>query len=578
MTAPGVHRAVLDFADARGVPVDRDWALRAREALTADGVEDTAAASALAEACAAVARAGESPEQLFGAPEAWAAQVRLDAVDEGRLLREIGRIRGRDVLPGALGHAAVLALLLAVGGVAAQEWVLPLDRRLFLLPGLVAGATWCCAWVWDAAARRRSRAAAHARAWPTAALLFGGIAAAWATVDLGAPVLHRAWLLLAVPGYGLAWLLTAWAAHRDAAEPAFTADLPDEAWAAELGGVLRADLGLPDARVRDIVCEARAHAATADASLAEEFGAPAAYAARFQRQSVARTDALPLLSTSAAVLFALIVAELAARPVAGPARSGPVLGAVVFTAAAVGGWWRYARGRGAGWSTASAPPADATGEPPHLSRAQVAGTAGTASPWALPALALAAAAACALVTAASAAAEGHDELTLTALLLAAPVLVAAALVAGLLARAGLARVTGGWGAALGGVLTAGFVAGLPLWALDRAGRAPLGSVPVWAVLLVGLALTAAAVRTHLALRGRARAWHAAAGAGPDRADVVGRLRAPVLQSLLCAAFVGVAVLPAAAEGRAGAPQTWVVGGLAVVIAALGWADWARARR
>ena len=52
----------------------------------------------------------------------------------------------------------------------------------------------------------------------------------------------------------------------------------------------------------------------------------------------------------------------------------------------------------------------------------------------------------------------------------------------------------------------------------------------------------------------------------------------MLQSVLCAAFAGVAVLPAAAEGGAAAPQTWVVGGLAVVIATLGWADWARARR
>ncbi|KFC51801.1 hypothetical protein GY12_00620 [Micrococcus luteus] len=308
---------------------------------------------------------GNPPEQLFGAPEAWAAQVRLDAVDEGRLLREIGRIRGRDVLPGALGHAAVLALLVAVGGVAAQEWVLPLDRRLFLLPGLVAGATWCCAWVWDAAARRRSRAAAHARAWPTAALLFGGIVAAWATVDLGAPVLHRAWLFLAVPGYGLGWFLTAWAAHRDAAEPALAADLPDEAWAAELGGVLRADLGLPDARVRGVVREARAHAAAADTSLGGGVRRPGRVRGPVPA-AVGGPDGRPPVAQH--------VRGGALRPrrggAGGPARGGP---RAIRPCAGGGGLhggrrpragWRYAGGRGAGWSTASAPPADATGEPP----------------------------------------------------------------------------------------------------------------------------------------------------------------------------------------------------------------------
>ncbi|MDO5635447.1 MAG: hypothetical protein Q4G34_11355 [Micrococcus sp.] len=61
------------------------------------------------------------------------------------------------------------------------------------------------------------------------------------------------------------------------------ADAPDDhAWAREIAGLLRVHAGLTDRRVREVVAEARAHAKDSGVRVAEEFGPPASYAARFR--------------------------------------------------------------------------------------------------------------------------------------------------------------------------------------------------------------------------------------------------------------------------------------------------------
>lgn len=75
----------------------------------------------------------------------------------------------------------------------------------------------------------------------------------------------------------------------------------DGTWALVLGGTLRGRLGYSDERARQVVEEARAHAAASGRPLAEEFGTPQEYAARF-RPDTRRKDRLY------AVLLTLVAA------------------------------------------------------------------------------------------------------------------------------------------------------------------------------------------------------------------------------------------------------------------------------
>ena len=95
------------------------------------------------------------------------------------------------------------------------------------------------------------------------------------------------WLLTVAPVCaGLAWLAHRLlpAARRPVREP--PAALDDDAWARRLAGVLRLRKDLPDARVAEIVRDARARGAAAGRPLAEELGSPESYAAGVQKDLV----------------------------------------------------------------------------------------------------------------------------------------------------------------------------------------------------------------------------------------------------------------------------------------------------
>lgn len=95
------------------------------------------------------------------------------------------------------------------------------------------------------------------------------------------------WLLAVAPVCaGLAWLAHRLlpAARRPVEEP--PAALDDDAWARRLAGVLRLRKDLPDARVAEIVRDARARGAAAGRPLAEELGSPESYAAGFRKDLV----------------------------------------------------------------------------------------------------------------------------------------------------------------------------------------------------------------------------------------------------------------------------------------------------
>ena len=119
------------------------------------------------------------------------------------------------------------------------------------------------------------------------------------------------------PAYGgLAWLAdrllperprrTAPGSGRPAPDGG-VAPLDDDEWAHELAGTLRLRMDMGEERVRETVREARAHAAEAGRPLAEEFGSPAQYAARFSRDTAAAARRTAWIFTAFTVLGAVSV-------------------------------------------------------------------------------------------------------------------------------------------------------------------------------------------------------------------------------------------------------------------------------
>ncbi|MDO5633519.1 MAG: hypothetical protein Q4G34_01410 [Micrococcus sp.] len=584
-------RVVMEFGRARDITRDRDWAERAKFALMADDVAESEAVAALTEALQALTDAQEDPHTLFGEPEIWAASVRADAVNEGRLLATVRRQRGALIVSRAAGYAAVGAGLVAIGGIPPRALTFPMSLWLFALPFLMSLTVLLLAWCWDATARRRGRRAAHALTWPLAAALIAAIVIAVAFVDLGAPELHRAWLLAPIPVWLVVWFLAAFLAPAaDDADPAFREDLPDTVWSAQLRGVLIADVGLSTSRVRTILDEAHAHARASGSGLAEEFGTPATYAARYQRRGVVKAGELPLVMTSMALTFAMVVITVLTTPamtrsVAETTANSPTMPALILSAFAAIGWITYSAGRGEGRATPAAEgtslPDDA--DPPALGRREIAGQVALASPWALPALGLALTAGMTLFSAGISAIDGEMMIPLTPLRAGFPVLFALGMVIGVVVGSLLWRVTTGWGALAGGVVAGVAPIGVVAWLVDDVltipaseGHVPVVHVAWWAA--VGLVLAVLALLLHRGLAGRAAAWHRAAPPAPDRREVARRWRSPILQTVIGALITGVFVAPVLAGEEPWNYTTWVFIGLGALVVITGWVSWALARR
>ncbi|TKD66341.1 hypothetical protein [Micrococcus luteus] len=146
---------------------------------------------------------------------------------------------------------------------------------LLLAPVLMGVAGVAVMVLWERRLARVPRLAATLVA--GGALLAFVLALAWWLVEVNAPT-HlftgsTFWLLAVAPVCaGLAWLAHRLlpAARRPVEEP--PAALDDDAWARRLAGVLRLRKDLPDARVGEIVRDARARGAAAGRPLAEELG------------------------------------------------------------------------------------------------------------------------------------------------------------------------------------------------------------------------------------------------------------------------------------------------------------------
>lgn len=293
---------------ARGIEEDRDWALLLVGVFVVDGVSTAAARRHLRRAAEAVAQSGEGPDELFGTPVEFAAQMRADAAEAGEpIVDSTPDASWRDVPVVGFTVAAAISVLFFVvwlvrdGLTTEYSWGLLAGPVLMSLLGVGAMT------LWERLLPRVSRLVAVLAA-GAAFVVVGGLAG-WLVTGGGTETLFTGstfWLLALAPVHAaLAWL-----ANRvlPEARPVATSSadpLDDDAWARELAGTLRLRMQLSDARIREIVREAQAHAADAGRPLAEEFGAPAGYASRFAKDGVAGKRRMAWFFTALAGLVVL---------------------------------------------------------------------------------------------------------------------------------------------------------------------------------------------------------------------------------------------------------------------------------
>lgn len=277
MTEDSPIPATVDaYKEARGEGLDGHWAFAVSWKLSMKSVDVALIEEGLRESLELVRETGESPEELFGTPADHAAELVQRWRSEGRLNPAAVSV------PNA--RSVVASSLKASGGIAFIMFVLELvnGRDLpvgfFAIPPVLGFATIGGLAFWEWASR----------AWATAVVVAAMTAA---TVGIGATIVV---VLEATSGTSLGaltpWLLLLEAAVLWSAGTVVlilvTAktfaevreDPDDEQWVRRFSSVLRGPGWQSDARVREIVREARSHAAESGRTLAEEFGPPDAYA------------------------------------------------------------------------------------------------------------------------------------------------------------------------------------------------------------------------------------------------------------------------------------------------------------
>lgn len=346
MSKEGALTGVLTaYREARGEARDEAWAQRAVAAMLLEHVDGAAARSELEDALTLVRESGEGPQALYGDAAEWVASRLREAPEEGRVLVDgTPDTSWRDALVIGCVVAAVLTVMQLVVLLLTDGWTTDYRWGWVLFP-LVSGLMCTLALAaWERVLLRRPRWVAVAAA--GAVVVIGVLALTGLVMGVDAVFATAStfwWGALAVAYAVLAGLL-----ERVLPEPSggSSPDLSDDEWERRLAGTLRMRMDLDEARVRDIVHEARAHATESGRSLAAEFGDPALYAARFERDRVAGLRRFAWIQ-SALVPLALFItfAGVVEEPSSGwSGISWPgVLLLVVGTWATVSAWRRVRR-------------------------------------------------------------------------------------------------------------------------------------------------------------------------------------------------------------------------------------------
>ena len=332
------------FAAARGVPADKDWAAAAAGRFLLDDVREEVVVRELTEALTAVEGSGQGPEELFGPAADWARERAAEASAAGESVLDTDpSLTWRAAPCNALIIAALFSVPFAVvfafrdGLTVDYSW----GHVLFSLVLAVVMTVVITLWSQTILRRSFSATVGIVAAGAVPLVVGAGFLLPWLSEQ---PLFTGSvgWHAAIVAGYLGLGALGFWLLPTDDVPDATTAQTPDDdAWALVLGGVLRSKLAYSDARVREVVDEARAHAGASGRPLAEEFGPPQDYAARFRPDRGRRLRWEVILLTAVAVYWVgKLFVQLADR--SAPPDWWVVAGAVVMSLIA----WRAWRMRG----------------------------------------------------------------------------------------------------------------------------------------------------------------------------------------------------------------------------------------
>ncbi|WP_298748299.1 hypothetical protein [uncultured Serinicoccus sp.] len=275
------------YRQARGRAEDQAWAEEVVLTLVREEVSPQPVLEELRDALPLVRETGEGPAELYGPAPEWAAGRLADRAERGMAtVDSTPDARWRDVPVLGSVVACLVSLLMMLVWLLRDGWSVEVTWGLLLLPLLAGTGVVAALATWESVLTRRPVGVAAAAGLGVAAAVVAGLA--WLLLGT------RDAVLATTSTFSLALLAVGYALLAGLLERVLPQAGPrgapsdDEAWQRELAGTLRLRLDLSEARVTEIVREARAHAARSGAGLREEFGTPASYAARFGRDRVAR--------------------------------------------------------------------------------------------------------------------------------------------------------------------------------------------------------------------------------------------------------------------------------------------------
>lgn len=285
--------AVLDaFLQVRGEESDQVWAEQAAATMVMVAVDVDAIEEELERALELVRTSGEAPADLYGPASTWArARVRERGEEGLAVYAERAGIGWQDIPAFGLLGAAIASVLMLVASLFTLVLRMPFTLGHLALPLLGSFTVATAIAVHQHVLARRARAVAVTAAGAVLAVgVLATTAVVWSTRDHPIAAGNGAWLAAIAVVCALLGLRLARTVPHEQQRPE---PRDDDAWAASLAGTLRSRLDLDERRVRDIVQEARSHAEAAGTSLAQEFGPPSGYAARFpqDRTAARRRDA-----------------------------------------------------------------------------------------------------------------------------------------------------------------------------------------------------------------------------------------------------------------------------------------------
>lgn len=291
------------YLSARGEQADQTWAEDVAAVLVLDGASPGVIRDELERALPLVAESGEGPEELYGPAREWARGRVADRAERGGVVVDSSPdSTWRDVPVIGGVTAALVTVMVAVVWLVSEGLTTDYTWGLILLP-LLGGLTVIGALTTHE--RMLTRATRPVAVLAALAVVVVGIAlTVWLLLGTRDQVLVSAstfWLGALAIGYAVLATLIDRLLPKARPRPAEGRD-----WEAELAGTLRLRMDLDEARVQEIVREARDHAARSGQSLGEEFGTPASYASRFPQDRLARARRAAWLQTALVPLMAFV--------------------------------------------------------------------------------------------------------------------------------------------------------------------------------------------------------------------------------------------------------------------------------